>query len=185
MNNILYFICLNIACMSFLGCEGMAAIFHGPKPEEVYTLTFDANGGTGAVPAPQTVTVGRAVALPGEGNLSFSGKTFTGWSVVPSGAGTAYAPGDLFTVTGNQTFYARWVNDDEARKYTVAFTANGAAGAPPASQTVYSGISVTIPDKGNLVNTGKDFTGWNTAADGTGTSYAAGDTLAVSANVTL
>jgi uncharacterized repeat protein (TIGR02543 family) len=187
--NMIYFICLNIVFVSFLGCEAMATLFHGSKPEEektIYTVTFDANGANGAAPAPETAASETAVTLPGEGALVFSGKIFTGWSLSPSGAGTTYTPGYSFTVTGNQTFYARWVNAGEVQQYTVTFNANGAAsGTPPAPQTVYSGISITVPDQGNLVNTGKTFTGWNTAAGGTGTNYNSGDSLVVSANVTL
>jgi protein involved in polysaccharide export with SLBB domain len=187
--NILYFICLNIILTAFFGCEGMAALFHGPKPAEeepTFTITFEANGAAGTAPEAQTVGAETVIALPGEGALSFSGKVFTGWSVSPSGAGTTYTPGHLFTVSGNQTFYARWVNTGDVRQYTVTFNANGATGGtPPTPQTVYNGISIAIPDQGNLVNTGKNFTGWNTAADGTGTTYNAGDTLAVSSDVTL
>jgi hypothetical protein len=167
----------------------MATLFHGPKPEEkkpTFTITFEANGAAGAAPEAQTVRAETVITLPGEGALSFSGKLFTGWSVSPSGTGTTYTPGHLFTVSGNQTFYARWVNTGDVQQYTVTFNANGAAGGtPPAPQTVYGGISITIPDQGNLVNTGKNFTGWNTAVDGTGTNYNAGNTLAVSANLTL
>jgi hypothetical protein len=188
--NILYVICLTIALTVFWGCENMASLFHGPKPEKekpVYTITFDANGATsGSAPAPLTAEIETPVTLPGEGALGFSGKIFTGWSVSPSGAGATYIAGYSFTVTGDQTLYARWVAVGEAQQYTVSFSGNGATGgAPPAPQTVYRGISITIPDKGNLVNTGKNFAGWNSAADGTGTTYSAGDTLAVSANLTL
>jgi uncharacterized repeat protein (TIGR02543 family) len=175
--------------MAFLRCEGMATLFHGQKPEEeqpVYTLTFDANGASGAAPASQTVTQGTTITLPGEGTLALSGKIFTGWSVSPSGAGTAYAPGYAFTVTGNQTFYARWVNEGDVQQFTVTFNANGATGgSPPSPLTVYGGVSINVPGQGNLVSTGKTFAGWNTAASGTGTNYSADDPLAVSANVTL
>jgi hypothetical protein len=188
--NILYVLGLTIALTAFWGCENMASLFHGPKPEEekpAYTITFDANGATsGSAPAPQTVTVETLITLPGEGALGFSGKIFTGWSVSPSGAGATYIAGYSFTVTGDQTLYARWLAVGEAPQYTVSFNGNGATGgAPPAPQTVYSGISITIPDKGSLVNTGKNFAGWNSAADGTGTNYSAGDTLAVSASLTI
>jgi uncharacterized repeat protein (TIGR02543 family) len=42
-----------------------------------------------------------------------------------------------------------------------------------------------VAGSGNLASANKTFAGWNTAADGTGTNYNAGDTLAVTANMTL
>jgi hypothetical protein len=186
--NILYVICLSIALAALLGCEAMADLFHGPKPEEevpAFTVTFDANGANGTAPAPQTAAAETVIPLPGEGALVFSGKTFTGWSVSPGGAGTTYGAGYLFPVTGDQTLYARWVTTGDIQQYTIIFNANGASGAPPAPQTVYSGISMSVPHQGSLVQSGKEFTGWNTAADGTGTNYAAGAALTVAANMTL
>jgi len=45
---------------------------------------------------------------------------------------------------------------------------------------------VTVLDKGDLVKTGYTFTGWNTAADGSGTDHAVGSTFTMgAADVTL
>jgi uncharacterized repeat protein (TIGR02543 family) len=184
--NIIYFVCLSIAFTAFWGCEAMATLFHGPKPEEEktsYTVSFDANGGTGAVPAPKTAASGEAIVLPGEGGLTRGGDVFTGWNISKSGGGTTYPPESPYTVTADQTFYAQWT--DPAQVYTVTYNANGAGGAPPSQQKVLQNGSITAADKGNLTNGNKTFTGWNTAADGTGTNYSAGAALTVTANVTL
>jgi uncharacterized repeat protein (TIGR02543 family) len=182
----------SLAFLTLFGCEGMATLFHGSKPEEKipplqsYTITFDSNGATGAAPASQTVNGGTTIILPNDGGLIFSGKVFTGWCVSQGGTGTTYTVGYSFSVTGNQTLYARWVNAGDIQQYTVTFNANGATGGTPSlSQTVYDGISITIPTQGTLVNTGKNFAGWNTTADGTGISYVAGSSLVVLANIML
>lgn len=56
--------------------------------------------------------------------------------------------------------------------YTIAYNANGGSGAP-ANQTKWYGealtLSSTVPTR-----TGYVFRGWNTAQDGSGTSYSAG-----------
>jgi len=73
--------------------------------------------------------------------------------------------------------------------YTITYNANGAtSGSVPASATYTSGGPATAvsANSGNLVRTDFTFAGWNTAADGTGTPYAAGSsTYSSNANVTL
>ena len=70
-------------------------------------------------------------------------------------------------------------------QYTVAFNANGASGTAPSAQTVQNGESITIPDVGAMTNSGRNFGGWNTRADGNGTPYVAGSILIVNANTQL
>ena len=72
--------------------------------------------------------------------------------------------------------------------FTVAYNSNGAtSGDVPVDNTAYSnGASVTVlGNTGSLAKTGYVWGGWNTAADGTGVSYAAGETFNISANTTL
>lgn len=66
-----------------------------------------------------------------------------------------------------------------AEKYSVTYDANGATGTVPTENTkYYPGDEATVlGNTGNLEKTGLVFAGWNTKADGTGDSYAAGDKL--------
>jgi len=73
-------------------------------------------------------------------------------------------------------------------KYTVTYNGNGHTGGdvPAAVVTYDNGASVTVlGNTGNFVKTNYTFAGWNTADDGTGTSYVAGNTFAIAANKTL
>jgi len=70
-------------------------------------------------------------------------------------------------------------------QYTVTFNANGASGAAPSAQTVQNGESITLPDTGTMTSSIGTFGGWNTRADGNGTSYTAGYTFIVNANIQL
>lgn len=67
--------------------------------------------------------------------------------------------------------------------YVVSYDANGGSGAP-SSQTKYYGKSLTLssatPSRENY-----NFLGWNTEADGSGTSYAPGSTYTGNAALTL
>jgi len=72
--------------------------------------------------------------------------------------------------------------------YTMTYDGNGNTGgtAPVDSSSPYSpGSSVTILGEGSLTNTGDDFYAWNTAADGSGTSYVPGETFTINENTIL
>jgi hypothetical protein len=180
----LYFIILAVMVSTvFFGCEDLAELAHGPKPEPppvTYTVAFNANGATGNAPETQTVNANTIITLPGKGGLTSAGNIFIGWTE----NGITYSVGDTITVTRNMVFYAQWV-DASTPQYTVIFNANGATGAPPASKIVYSGVQTILPNQGTLAYSGKTFGGWNTNADGDGTNYSAGFSYTVTANVTL
>ncbi len=75
-----------------------------------------------------------------------------------------------------------------APTFTVTYNANGGSGtAPVDSSSPYEiNSEVTILGQGDLTMEGHNFTGWNTAADGTGKSYAAGAKIEkLTENVTL
>ncbi|MFD1909877.1 InlB B-repeat-containing protein [Paenibacillus rhizoplanae] len=86
----------------------------------------------------------------------------------------------------NVTLYAQWTADPT---YTVTYSGNGNTGGtvPTDSNSYAQNATVTVVgNTGSLVKTGNSFTGWNTAADGSGTSYAANATFDMgAANVTL
>ena len=70
-----------------------------------------------------------------------------------------------------------------ARTYSIQFNANGGSNAPSTQTKTYGTdltLSSVIPTRTNYI-----FIGWNTAANGTGTSYAPGATYSANAAVTL
>jgi uncharacterized repeat protein (TIGR02543 family) len=73
--------------------------------------------------------------------------------------------------------------------YTISYDANGAtSGTTPADSSFTTGGSATAisSNSGSLARTGYTFAGWNTAPNGSGVSYAAGNSSYSSgANVTL
>jgi len=73
--------------------------------------------------------------------------------------------------------------------YTVTYDGNGGdSGTAPADSTKYeAGQLVTVPgNTGSLVKSGYSFVGWNTASNGTGTTYTQTQTFTMGpANVTL
>jgi len=182
----------------FCGMAGLAGCGGGtgaslPPPSSgptTYTVTYNANGATGgAVPvdankyaAGATVTV-----LGNTGSLVDAGYTFSGWNTAVNGAGTAYAAGATFAMgSSNVVLYAQWI---QIPAFTITYNANGATGGtvPVDANKYAAGATVTVlGNTGSLVDTGYTFSGWNTAANGAGTDYAAGATFAMgSSNVAL
>lgn len=68
----------------------------------------------------------------------------------------------------------------------VTYYGNGNdGGSAPADQTKVFGTELTLSEAGSLTRLGFDFGGWNTAADGSGTSFAAGASYSDEADLTL
>lgn len=70
-----------------------------------------------------------------------------------------------------------------AKRYEISYNANGGSN-PPASQKKVHGTSIALTT-GVPTRDGYDFVSWNTAADGSGTSYGIGATFSTNAITTL
>ncbi len=69
--------------------------------------------------------------------------------------------------------------------YTVTYNSNGGTGTMTDSDSPYPNNATVTTLANTFTRTGYAFTGWNTAANGTGTSYAEGATFTITANTTL
>jgi uncharacterized repeat protein (TIGR02543 family) len=155
-----------------------------------YSVTYDGNGaGSGTVPTDATAYLGGATVtvMDNSGSLTKSGNAFAGWNTAADGSGTNYVAGSgSFAIGANTTLYATWT---AATTYSVTYDGNGAStGTVPTDAAAYLGgaTATAAANSGNLTKTGYTFDGWNTAADGSGTSYVAGsDSFAVSADTTI
>jgi uncharacterized repeat protein (TIGR02543 family) len=155
-----------------------------------FTVTYNGNTNTaGAPPAdPGKYEIGATVSVKDNtGNMVKVGYTFVGWNTAADGNGTAYASGVTFPMgTANVTLYAQWTTKPT---FTVTYNGNANTGGtvPIDGNKYVTAATVTIRDNtGLLVKAGASFAGWNTAADGNGTTYAGGGSLLMgSANVIL
>ncbi len=139
--------------------------------ENKYTLTFDANGGSGTM-TPVTDLTGE-YTLPANEFTAPSGKQFKGWSLTADGAIVTKVD-----MTENRTVYAIWENIPVVT-YTVSFAANGGTGTM-ADVTGISG-EYTLPANGFTAPAGKQFKAWSVG----GVEKAVGDKITVTANTTV
>ena len=134
-------------------------------PSTQYSVTYAANGGDGAtVPQAQFVKKNGTITITSD-KPTRTGYTFSSWNTKKDGSGTKYLAGDKIKMTKNVVLYARW----SANKYTVSYDANGGKGTMDAQTLTYN--KETTLTKNAFSRTGYKFVGWNTASDGTGTSY--------------
>ena len=108
-----------------------------------YTLTYDANGGSGA-PGSQTKTYGQTLTLSTT-KPTRTGYTFQGWATSASATSAAYQPGGSFTGNANTTLYAVWEKnpvtnncETNGHSYKVTFT------APSCEEKGYSTYTCTV-----------------------------------------
>ena len=74
--------------------------------EKVYTIAYDANGGTGA-PEAQTKVDGEDLSISTNKPMR-EGYYFAGWNTAADGTGTNYAPGAIYSANADVTLYAQW-----------------------------------------------------------------------------
>jgi uncharacterized repeat protein (TIGR02543 family) len=145
---------------------------------DFFTVTFNANGGSGSMAAQSDNTT---TALSAN-SFTYSGYTFSGWNTQSNGSGASYSDGTDYSFTAPLALYAQWTAVSVvATTYAVTFNANGGTGSMSnESSSAPEALSVnTFTDSGYI------FTGWNTQANGGGTAYAGGASYGFGASVTL
>ena len=115
--------------------------------EAVYTVTYDANGGTGTMTDENSpYTSGSTVTVLANA-FTRDGYDFSEWNTKDDGSGSSYDPDDdknnKFTITANTTLYAQWA----VETHTVAVSSVGSASeiitAAYANNTIAEGGSAS------------------------------------------
>jgi len=136
----------------------------------LHIFTVDNNylsGNVPSVPSPNNLTNGQSHLCPNDLNATSS----SAWD----------------TATATTPWYQQCTAGPA--RFSVNYDSNGSTGGNlPDTGSIYpTGAMITVlGNTGALYRTGYSFNGWNTAANGSGTSYASGDTFLLnSANVVL
>lgn len=125
-----------------------------------YSVTYNANGGSGSVPATFNGATGDTVNVnfnPPQPTLT--GYTLLGWNTLANGLGTSYRntgpPYNSFFILGatNVTLFAEW-------GLPVTYDASGGSGSVPATVSYVPGSTVTVEFSPLPTYSGFIFKGW-------------------------
>lgn len=147
-----------------------------------YTITTNANGGTGT-PA-DTITAQRdATVIAPANTFTRSGYDFDGWNTIANGSGAVINPGATFTATGDTVLYAQWVKTPDVQQYTVKFNENGGTGTV---NTIIGDENTTVKLPANgFTREGYEFLGWGASYEDSGSYLQPGADYKLTANTTL
>lgn len=141
-----------------------------------YRISYNLNGGTNNSANPSSYNVLYGVTLK---EPTRAGYVFAGWYEgntrvygINQGAHASFSsPTDMYNKlaerrTGDITLSTKWT----PLEYTIKYEGNGATGGSTASSTHIFDVAKPLTANG-FSRTGYTFHGWNTKADGSGTSY--------------
>ena len=149
------------ACKRQASWSGTVYVIYRKK----YTLSFNANGGSGA-PSSKTVYGGIGAYIPTT-KPSRTGYTFLGWSTSSSATSATWEAGDTMADSyagQNRTLYAVW----KANTYKISYNLdNGSKSGSywPTTATYNSAFNVSNPTR-----TGYSFRGWTATGINTSTA---------------
>ncbi len=143
---------------------------------DTYTVSFNANGGTGA-PSSQTKIEGTALTLT-TAKPTKEGHIFKGWASSKNALEAQYQPGGSYTKNAKITLYAIW----EPEIYTVTYDVNGGIGSV-ASELVTYGNTIKMPN--SIVKEYAYLKGWSTNKNATEPEYDLGIDYKIKKNLTL
>ena len=149
--------------------EGVVVTLYAKWLDKAYEVKFDLNGKEGTAPVPEMVAEGGKVTEPA--GITVPGYTIEGWYKEEACTNKWDFASD--TVTANITLYAKW----KPVSYTVKYEPNKPALASgTVSGTTADSTHIYDEEKALTANgfslEGYTFSGWNTMADGSGTSFA-------------
>ena len=147
---------------------------------EQFEVTYALGDGSGKAPVDSNKYArgAQAVVLPATGVTPPEGKVFLYWSA--AGDSTRCYPGGKLTVTGKMTLTAVYGQTTEA--VTVTYHSNFATDETYTTADMPNNSTITLPGYTGLglpENPGYTFAGWNTQANGSGTTYQPGGKVLV------
>ena len=126
----------------------------------IYTLSYNANGGSGDAPATTTHISGTNATAASNTYTARTNYSFAGWNTNQYITGTTYAAGASVPITANTILYAKWNRTVTLEQEDA--TTNGS------TSVVATWNCATLPSITNPVKTGYVFGGWYTEEAGSG-----------------
>ena len=157
------------------GASGTSEASTSVPARASWTITYDANGGTGG-PTTQSKTNGAALTLT-TSKPTRAGYAFSEWNTAADHGGTTYMPGGSYATDADVTLYAIW-------DPVITYYPNGGSGSAQTQQKPVR-TAATLKGATTFTRAGHAFDAWNTAANGSGTRYAAGASYSTNAPLAL
>jgi uncharacterized repeat protein (TIGR02543 family) len=142
----------------------------------VTTVTFNANDGSGSM-TPENASIPTPLSL---NTFVRPGYSFVDWNTAANGSGTKYANGASYPFSASITLYAQWKLGKPVT-HIVIFDGNAGSGFMASErENTPTGLSLNT-----FTRAGYFFLDWNTAANGSGATYANGATYSFKSSVVL
>ena len=120
-----------------------------------YSVTYNANGGSGAPIDTNNYLQGAMITAATSGTMAYPGYAFAGWNTAANGTGTAYSPGATFAIGSvGVRLYAQW----SLATYSLSYALNGGTNNSlnPTSYAITTPtITLAAPTRTNYL-----FAGW-------------------------
>jgi uncharacterized repeat protein (TIGR02543 family) len=143
-----------------------------------HTVTFSGNGSTSGAMDHQVADLKTSLSVNA---FSRTGYTFNGWSTNAVGGGSLFSDSATYEFNADVTLYAQWVAIPPIA-HTVTFNGNGETSGVMGNQT-HAGAALLSTNL--FARSGYIFDEWNTAIDGSGTTYDDESAYSFAQNITL
>ncbi len=160
------------------------------------TITYSGNGGSGSV-ASQSAAEASTVTLRSNA-FTKSGATFLGWGTDSSATAATYDAGESISMPADGlSLYAIWSDSSGGgggtpepsptptpALWTLTYDPNGGTCTKTQDQA-YDTAWITLPDSSACTRAGYLYTGWNTAANGSGLAFTTGGSTQMTSDNTV
>ncbi len=165
-------------------CSMMAFAAETPTDVVEIYLQLEPNGAQGKMD--DILANDEGVVVVPEHAFTNDNYNFMGWNTTADGAGDSYAAGDEITLKETMKLYAQWQHKDaQIIEYTITYDANGGTGETLDEFGPYIAGGYAYTAYNNFKKAGATFLGWNTAKDGSGTSYIEDEMFEIESDLVL
>lgn len=117
----------------------------GGDTPTTYTVSYNANGGTGTMEDSNSPYASGATVTVLDNEFTRDGYEFTSWNTAANGSGTYYDEGDEFEISANTILYAQWEEVLSANTQKLTFdVSSNPGGWPNSNPTTLTNYTYTL-----------------------------------------
>lgn len=151
-----------------------------------FSAAYSGNGGVGQyLDGGLALNEFYAIKSPKAVETSKPDHEFVCWNTAADGSGTIYLPGSMILMSKTLTLYAQWTPSNPSAHSVIYDPNGGVGGRPDVGEGEEQCYSVQTAEEAGVSHPSYAFKTWNTEPDGSGTTFAPGTSLVISANLAL